>query len=705
MISSADKDPDDRDRERNRLARVSRDRYASVAEVGEHGEVANPLRKAMCKDDLLLFLVSYFPNSTGLKLFSADHLQVIERIERCIKEGGRFVQAVYRAFGKSTIAENSVIWATLYAHRRFIPVFCADAHAAAQMIDSIKLELSENELLAEDFGEVCHYIRALEGKPQRCASQTSGGKLTHIEWTADQIVFPTVEGSAASGCIITARGLTAASRGMKYKRPDGTQQRPDFVIIDDPQTDESANTELQVKKRLKVIRKSILRSGGHNRKIAVVMNATVIKRNDLVDQLLNPKLNPSWQGERIKMVRQWPNRHEDFWMTEYKSIRENYSPDIPGDQARAHAEATERYRINRESADAGGIVSWNHCYDEETEISALQHAYNILIDDGPEVFASECQNEPELEQEQQDNLPEAAELAGRIDGRARGVVPLRSQRLTAFIDVSKNVLWWMVCGFENDFTGGVVDYGTYPDQGESYFTLKTANKTIDAVHRGMGAEGQLTAALDSLLTRLLSREWMNEAGYPLRISKLLVDSGYMAEVVYEITRRHQYSALIMPSKGLPLGPTHTPMSEYKKRDGETLGPPGSNWRIGPSENGRKLLTYDANHWKSFLFKRLMTAKGDSGCQMLFGVAGQRHEMLADQLRAEYVIPVTARGRTFDMWKLKPGDPDNHWLDCYSGCCIAASVQGCSLMLNGVPAGVRPERKRVKFSEMQAAARR
>jgi hypothetical protein len=68
--------------------------------------------------------------------------------------------------------------------------------------------------------------------------------------------FPTIPGSVASGRILTARGITAASRGMKHKRPDGTQQRPDFVLIDDPQTDESAATELQVNKRLGTIRKS-----------------------------------------------------------------------------------------------------------------------------------------------------------------------------------------------------------------------------------------------------------------------------------------------------------------------------------------------------------------------------------------------------------------------------------------------------------------
>lgn len=703
MIAAAERDPDDRDRERNRLARISRDRYASVAEVGEHGEVANPLRKAMCRDDLHLFLVSYFPNSTGLKLFSQDHLQVIERIQKCIAEGGRFVQAVYRGFAKTTISENSAIWAALYGHRSFVPVFAADASAAAGIIDSIKVELSENDLLAEDFPEVCHYVRALEGKPQRCASQTANGKLTHIEWTAEQIVLPAVDGSVASGCIITARGLTAASRGMKYKRPDGTQQRPDFVIIDDPQTDESANTELQVKKRLKVIRKSILRSGGHNRKIAVVMNATVIKHNDLVDQLLNPKLNPSWQGERIKMVRKWPDRHADLWMEEYKRIRESYDSDIPGDQARAHADATEFYREHRAEMDAGAIVSWEHCYDEDSELSSVQHAYNILIDDGPEVFASECQNEPELEEEQKDDLPSSAELAKRVDGRGRGIVPLAAHCVTGFIDCHQDLLYWKVCAFGRGFTGGVVDYGTYPKQDERYFTLKGAKRTIADIHKNMGPEGQLTAALDALLTELLTRTWPNESGTPISLSMCLVDAnwGDMRDVVYEVCRRHQHSARILPSHGKYFGAMTKPMAEWEKRPGDRIG---MNWRITAGLKKEQHVLFDTNWWKSFLFARLMTAKGDSGAVTLFGTQPEIHELLCDSLKAEHRTKVTAKGRTIWEWKPNPDKPDNHYLDTFVGCCVAASIQEIGLILNGVQAGIKPERKRLKLSEIQAARR-
>jgi hypothetical protein len=102
-----------------------------------------------------------------------------------------------RGFAKTTISENAAIWAVLYGHRKFVPIFGADAGSAGRQHRQHQAGAAENDLLYEDFPEVCHAIRALEGKPQRCASQTyHGGALTHIEWRADTIVLPTIEGSA-----------------------------------------------------------------------------------------------------------------------------------------------------------------------------------------------------------------------------------------------------------------------------------------------------------------------------------------------------------------------------------------------------------------------------------------------------------------------------------------------------------------------------
>src|SRR5690349_8237859 len=144
------------ERAREAAAQRSRQQFAAVADIGELPEVADSDRRESCRLDLQRFLVTYFPASTGLSPFSEDHERAIGRIQRCALEGGLFIQAFPRGFAKTTISENAAIWATLYGHRRFVPIFGAEASAADGNIDSIKLELSENDLLFADFPEVCH---------------------------------------------------------------------------------------------------------------------------------------------------------------------------------------------------------------------------------------------------------------------------------------------------------------------------------------------------------------------------------------------------------------------------------------------------------------------------------------------------------------------------------------------------------------------
>lgn len=683
------------------MAEKSRESFAAVSDIGELPAVENPERKDACKTDLLRFLVDYFPQTTGLKPFSEDHIRAIGRIQQCVMEGGLFVEAFPRGFAKTTISENSAIWAVLYGHRAFVPIFGADASSADGNIDSIKIELAENELLYADFPEICHAIRALEGKPQRCGSQTYQGRLTHIEWTSDTIVLPTIPGSPASASIITASGITGASRGMKHKKPDGTQQRPDFVIIDDPQTDESASTPLQVSKRLNVIRKSILKLGGHNRRIAVVMNATVIRPDDLVEQLLDQKKFPAWQGERIKMVRQWSDVHETLWLGDYARIRNTFDPNILGDQQRAHHEATEFYRLNREKMDAGCLVAWEHCYDGIAELSAIQHAYNSLIDDGPEVFASECQNEPFRDEIDESENLSADFIAKKLNGMGRGIVPAGVSRLVAFIDVQKNALYWVVAGFEDGFTGYILDYGIWPDQKNRDLPYAKLRQTIQKTLKIDNLEAAIYGALDSCVKSLSGKEWRRDDGAAMRLERIAIDSGWgeSTDTVRLFCRQSQQSSILLPSKGMYVGAKSKSFNDYKPKPGERYG---VNWRIPnvSSKTAVRHLLYDTNSWKTFVMSRLRTGMGGKGCLSLFGNDHRIHEMFASHIVAEIGTRVEAKGRSLIEWELKAFRPDNHWLDGVVGCHVLAAVQGVKLMEETR----KTERRIVKVAELQKKAK-
>jgi phage terminase large subunit GpA-like protein len=487
---------------------------------------------------------------------------------------------------------------------------------------------------------------------------------------------------------------------MKHKRSVGTQQRPDFVLIDDPQTDESASTPLQVSKRLNVIKKSILKLGGHTRKIAVVMNATVIRPDDLVEQLLDPKRNPAWQGERIKMVKRWSDAHETLWMGDYQRLRNTYDQENVDDQRRAHREATEFYRRNREAMDKGCIVSWQHCFDPETEISAIQHAYNFLIDDGPDVFASECQNEPLVEKIGEDII-DARKIVSKAINLQRGVVPMGCNHLTAYIDVQGKLLYYVVCAFGEGFTGHVVDYGTYPDQkGRNYFTLKDAKRTLAHVFPKGGMESQLYAGMEALKQEIASRVWRREDGAEMRLARGMIDAnwGDSTDIVYQSCRTGCFSNIFMPSHGKFVGAGSMPWEQYTRKDGELLG---NHWMM-PSIKAKRAVRHiliDTNYWKTFVHARLKVPVGDKGCLSLFAPTDRdTHRMFADHVGAsEYAVKTEGRGRTVIEWKTKPNKPDNHWFDCLTGCHVAASMLGVSAEVGGaLKRTVAKKRPRVSY---------
>ena len=182
--------------------------------IGELPAVAQPERRQRAARDFRAFCEAYFPQTFNLP-WSDDHLKVIAKIERAVLLGGLFAMAMPRGSGKTSLCERACLWAVLYGHREFPALIGSDEKHAAGMLESIKVELETNTALGEDFPEVTVPIRALEGINQRAAGQLYRGKQTYIGWTANEIVLPTMPGSASSGAIIRVAGITGSIRGMK----------------------------------------------------------------------------------------------------------------------------------------------------------------------------------------------------------------------------------------------------------------------------------------------------------------------------------------------------------------------------------------------------------------------------------------------------------------------------------------------------------
>ena len=664
-------------------------------DIGPLPAVADRARKESCCKNFRLFCELYFATLFFLG-WSDDHLKVIARIERVVLEGGLLALAMPRGSGKSTLAEIAALWALIYGHRAFVVLIGAGETHAAEMLASVKMELETNELLLADFPEVCYPIHRLEGISNRCKGQLLDGERTYIGWTKTQVVLPTVNASAASGAILKVAGITGRLRGMKYKRRDGRTVRPDLVIPDDPQTDESANSLKQCETRERTLAGAILGLAGPGQKIAGIMPCTVIRQGDMADRILDRTVHPEWGGERMKMVYSFPT-NERLW-AEYGEIRAEGLRTGAGTTA-----ANEFYRSNREAMDLGSIVAWPENFDED-EQSGLQHAMNLKLRD-EDAFWAEGQNEPRAAASRAIELT-ADQIAAKINRRARFTAPRAAEITTAMIDVQLSSLWWAACAFERNFTGYVAGYGIFPDQTKPYVTLRDVSPTLSQMFPGKGKEGWIYAGLEALTEQLLGKPMMRDDGARMWIDRLLIDAnwGPMRNVVYQFCRQSKYSARIMPSHGVGVKATERPFAEHRKKEGERLG---HNWRIpaGEGKEDVRRLLFDTNFWKSFCHSRLAVAMGDAGCLSIFGDKPGEHRLFIDHLLSEFHVPVEARGRTVDEWFIKHAGLDNHLLDCLVGCLVAASVEGATLEAMGAAEPKKRERKRIRLSEVLARKRR
>ena len=670
---------------------AKQDRAASLAgrDIGELPAVVDPARKEACRLNFRLFCDTYFADQFYLA-WSDDHLEILAAVEAAVLRGELLAFAMSRGSGKTALIEAAALWALLYGHQQFVTIIGATEEHAAQMLENIKIGCETRELLAADFPEVCYPIAKLERINNRARGQLYRGKPTHIHWRGEDVQFPSIPGSPASGAIIRCRGMTGSIRGMAVTRAcDGRRVRPSLVLVDDPQTDKSARSPSQVAQLEKVFKGAILGLAGPDVQIAGLVTVTVVAPDDLAERLLDRERNPACHGRRMRMVYEWPADTE-LW-ERYAELRKAGQRSGAGT-----AEADKLFADNLDRMTAGSVVGWP-ARIRPGEIHALQSAYNLRIDKGESTFAAEYQNEPLPVVDRSVEELTAPEIADKLNRHPRQFVPLACQHLSMMVDVQKESLYWAICAWEENFTGYVIDYGAYPEQRRPYFTLRDITKRLSDVSKAKSVEGALLEGLEALTGTYLGREWKREDGATMRIERCLVDANYRSDTVYQFCRESSRAGVVMPSHGQGVKASSMPFAMYAKKPGDRVG---HYWRV-PNVAKKRIIRHvmiDTNYWKSFLHARLAVPRGDPGCLSLFGEHAEAHRMLADHLIAEYRTTNTAKGRTVEEWSERPGRPDNHLLDCLVGCAVGASMQGATLAGSN---GFQPaRRKRVSFAEIQ-----
>jgi len=648
------------------------ERQARLAEAGQEigppPAVVDPQRREACRLDFRLFCETYLPEWFYLA-WSADHLRAIKHIEEAVLEGKLFAFAMPRGSGKTALCLAAVLWALSYGHQHYVSLIAATERLARKLLKKIFHQFERSILLLEDFPKICFPVHCLERSKSRAAKQKCQGVYTNMVWTNIEIVLPTMAGSEASGAIVTACGLTGGElRGQVIDMPDGTLLRPGVVLLDDPQTKGSAKSVTQTQDRVELLMGDVLGMAGPDRNLAAMMPCTVIRPNDMADQILDREKHLEWNGERTKLVYEWPT-NELLW-DEYAAIRSRGMRN--GDRGAA---ATEFYRDHRSAMDAGAVVSWADRFTPDC-LSAIQNAVNLRLKHGDAMFWAEFQNEPLLDRPQ-DSMLTADQIAAKLNGMKEGAIPAGCTRLAMFIDPNKKLLYYAVVAFEPNATSYLVDYGSYPDQKLAYYTMRQARRTLMIVNKGQGEEASLIAGLKALAQEKLGRTWGRDDGAAMQIRLCLIDCGWQKDVIEQFCRQTKFAGVVNPARGIGIKASTRPLDEGAKK-GEELG---ESWKVTLAQGKHRLpLAFiDTNYWKTYLHARLAVGIGGAGCLSLWGLSQERHKCIAEHLTSETPVPTEGRGRKLTEWLPPVAGRDNHWLDCLTGCMAAGSMLGVKLL--------------------------
>lgn len=223
-------------------------------------------RRTITRLDPLLFALLYLAHLIKHDehvTFADLHLALCRHGRRWLRKPGpreeRHAFVAPRECGKSSWLFKALpLWAAAHGHVDFIAAFSSSATQAETHLAGFKRELDTNALLRQDFPDLCQPAR-----------RPSGGNVAD-----SQSMLHT-----KSGFSFAARGLDSEVLGLV----DPKNRRPDVIILDDVEPDESNYSPYQAKKRLTTITDTVL---AMNERAHVALVGTVTMPGSIVHQLI-----------------------------------------------------------------------------------------------------------------------------------------------------------------------------------------------------------------------------------------------------------------------------------------------------------------------------------------------------------------------------------------------------------------------------------
>jgi hypothetical protein len=281
--------------------------------------------------------------------FSPLHETLASEYERITLQRGVHLNIVApRGNAKTTWAQIKIIKSICEATEHYILIISDTGVQAANILDTIKMELESNEALRRDY-----------------PLPTSTGAV----WNNLRV-------ETANGICIEALGTGQKIRGKKFK-----QYRPSLIILDDPDNDEDVRSPTTRLQHIEWFNKALLKCGDTDTNIVVV--GTMLHRECIVGHL---EKRPDFITIKFQSIMSWPTNMA-LW-SEWETLYWSSAVTLKGGKSeRKTTEADLFYELNYDAMNAGAEVLWAPLED-------LITLMKMRAASGHAAFQSEKQNDP-----------------------------------------------------------------------------------------------------------------------------------------------------------------------------------------------------------------------------------------------------------------------------------------------------------------------
>lgn len=627
-----------------------------------------------------------FPASTGQKPFGEEQQTAIRRFQRIVQSRGKLVQAEPRGFAKTSRAVNQLLLGILEGQIRFALVVSSALDKSEDIMEQLKTELISNEHLHKIFPNVMACFEHSEGKSHKASRQTINGEPSGLQWTNDQIIFPAIPGEPSSGAIILVRtkeNLRGISKKVRYGENAGKVQRPDFILLDDIQTDKDAASPTVCQKIINTVKRSAMFGGSHSKKIRAIMTITPHQLGDVATHFM---LNePSWEVAQYPMLKRFPT-NMDLW-DEYASILLNFDKRKEGDRERAQRRAARFVKDNYDALHEGAEASWEWAYEWDTddpiELSAVHHAMTFFYEEGEDAFNYECQCKVDNPLDDEEILKASPEvILSRTSHLSRRVVPVEGKYVVTHVDCNQEILTYMTMASDTALRPVVIDYGTFPPQPGAIWKKKDLAMPLYKYYPDIQREDiaeQIYCAVKDLSSILARTKYIREDGIEMMHRWIAFDTNWQTDHVLRAIRECEYRSLVLATTGLFFGVKDRPMMETPIKTQEERH--FHCYTTTASDNVTFSLRLDTNSLKTLVHRGFLAKPGTIGSIRLFLPEGKTdHKLLTEQLCAEdpeQKINVKDN-RVVTEWHHTHKHVNNEALDNIVGCLGLLFKCGCTL---------------------------